>query len=381
MLNINILPKLIKRLERIPQTNLKESLEQVREEEKLLLSTLDNLPVAAILLEGDKCLFINQYALNFFEISSSANFDLPLTDLIKDEGVKSWVKNEVLGRPGGYSNQSANVGSKKLIVSIEGGKRKLKQFTFLDVTKNIELVEEEFRSSKIDTISDLTRSVAHEIKNPLHSMQLHLRLLQEELKRLEGSSVEIKDQLMKTIAVVAEEAKRLDDLTNTFLKIDPSRERIYTDVTVQSLLENIIQFLKPEFDENGISLLTAFDERVSQIKAQKDRLKQAFLNIIKNAIEALGKNGGKILITTAIKGNACMVGIRDDGPGIPDAAQDKVFDMYYSTKAEGNGLGLALAREVIEEHGGKLQLESTEGKGAEFTVFLPIKQEPLKLSK
>ena len=139
-------------------------------------------------------------------------------------------------------------------------------------------------------------------------------------------------------------------------------------------------FINPEeFDENGISLLTAFDERISNIKAQKDRLRQAFLNVIKNSIEALGKSGGKIMVSTAIKGNACMVGIRDDGPGVPTDIEDKIFDLYYSTKSEGNGLGLALAKEVIEEHGGKIQLESSQGKGAEFIIFLPLKQEPLEL--
>jgi len=377
MLNINTLPKLIKRLERIPHANLKESLERVRAEEGVLLEALDKLPVGVVILEGENTFFINQYALNFLEISKSADFDTPLTKLIPDKAARAWAK-ETIHHPSGFCNVLNTVNSKALITSIEGEYQsgKLRQFTFLDVTQTIDGLMENYRNSKLDSISELTRSVAHEIKNPLHSMQLHLKLLQNELGELDPAK---KEALEKTIGIVSEEAVRLDELTNNFLKLDPTKDRVYSETNIHEVLDSIVEMLKPEFDEKQISLLSAYDKRMPKIKIQKDKMRQCILNIIKNAIEANDKKNGKISIKTTRQGNACVITIRDDGKGIPAENLSKVFDMYYSTKSGGSGLGLAMAQEIINEHGGIIRVSSAEGKGSEFTLLLPIKQEPLEL--
>jgi len=377
MLNINTLPKLIKRLERIPYANLKESLEKVKAEEGVLLGALDKLPMGVVILEGENIFFINQYALNFLEISKSADFDTPLTKLIPDKAARTWAK-DTIHHSSGFSNVLHTVNSKALITSIEGEYQadKLRQFTFLDVTRTIDGLMESYRNSKLDTISELTRSVAHEIKNPLHSMQLHLTLLQNEIGELDPAK---KGELEKTIGIVSEEAARLDTLTNNFLKLDPTKDRVYSETNIHEVLDSIVEILKPEFDEKQISFLSAYDKRMPKIKIQKDKMRQCILNIIKNAIEANDKKNGKISIKTTRQGNACVITIRDDGKGIPAENLAKIFDMYYSTKSGGNGLGLAMAQEIIHEHGGMIRAASAEGKGSEFTLLLPIKQEPLEL--
>ncbi len=213
-------------------------------------------------------------------------------------------------------------------------------------------------SSRLAAVSRLTSGVAHEIKNPLNAMALHLEVLRS---RLEGEDAEID--------IISREIKRLDHVVKTFLNFNKPIHLQLTSVDLTMLAHDLAALVKPDAEAKGVAVTTELNGSL-WINADQDLVRQAVLNIVMNGIEAMGE-GGHLALRTAQVNAENVIMISDDGPGIPPDIQDKIFNLYFSTKEHGSGIGLALAFRVVQMHSGTIDFVTEPGKGTSFRLRFP----------
>jgi signal transduction histidine kinase len=373
------LSKILKVFHKVPKANLEDPLKKAEEEQDLLWKILSRLPGGIVVLRAGVPVYLNSYALSFFGISESASLELPLPELVQKAEISAWLTKEVFSRDQGFRNKLFTVGPHTLIASLEGDPqgKNFSYFTFTDVTANWDELKEDFRTDRVESLCQLVSYLAHEIKNPLHALHLHIKILEHELKK----GKETPEKIQKSLDVLSAETERLNHLTQQFLKLGQWKDRIFTPTDVNQLLESVLEVLRPDFQENNASLLTAYDKRLPKIPLLKEKMYQAFLNLAKNALEALPKKGGKLEIKTEKRENTCRIEFKDNGAGIPEENLSRIFEPYFSTKKGGSGLGLVWVRETVENHGGRIEVRAKKGEGTAFILHLPLKQEPLKLPR
>ena len=168
-----------------------------------------------------------------------------------------------------------------------------------------------------------------------------------------------------------EEVTRLDRVVRTFLDFNRPVELVPVDIDVAELSGEILQLLEPEAEKKGIQVSLERPRDAVVVQADSDLLRQALLNVAVNAIEAM-ERGGTLRFCVEKSGETCSIRIRDTGPGIPRDQRDKIFQLYYSTKPRGTGIGLAMTFRAVQLHGGTIEVEDENGKGTTFRVTLPL---------
>jgi len=217
---------------------------------------------------------------------------------------------------------------------------------------------------RLTAINSLTSRVAHEIKNPLNSISLRLEMLRS---RMVDESPDAEPEF----AILSEEVTRLDRVVRTFLDFNRPVELILEDVDIAESAGEILNLLEPEAMQKNIGVSFERTPDAVIVKGDRDLLRQALLNIAVNALEAMPR-GGKLSIEVGKNHDVCTVGIRDTGPGIPPDQRDKIFQLYFTTKPRGTGIGLAMTFRAVQLHGGTIEIESESGKGTTFRVTLPL---------
>jgi len=217
---------------------------------------------------------------------------------------------------------------------------------------------------RLTAINSLTGRVAHEIKNPLNSIALRLEMLRS---RIAGESPDVEPEF----AILSEEVTRLDRVVRTFLDFNRPVELVLEDMDVSESAAEILSLIQPEATQKGIELSVDRPPEAVMVKGDRDLLRQALLNIAVNAIEAMS-HGGKLRIEVEKNRDACTIRIRDTGPGIPPDRRDRVFQLYFTTKTRGTGIGLAITFRAVQLHRGTIDIESEAGKGTTFCVTLPL---------
>jgi len=224
--------------------------------------------------------------------------------------------------------------------------------------------------SKLEQLSRLTGQIAHEIKNPLSTIKVNLRLIAEQL-----AERDIKDRnfsgAIRKISVVEKEADRLEHILNDFLRYVGKTELSQAEVDINSLLSDIIDFYLPQAHSHSVTIRQGFSDEAIVCKVDGDMLKQAILNLFINAQQAM-LCGGDLMIRTERQGVNGVIQVSDTGSGIEAGKLANIFDSYYSSKAGGSGLGLATVKKIIEMHGGTIGVNSELGKGTLFTIKLPL---------
>ena len=237
------------------------------------------------------------------------------------------------------------------------------------------------RAERLATLSKFASIVSHEIRNPLNSMAINMQILQRELQKKGGGSREKQE---KYLNIVASEIERLNTLVRNFLLIARPRQLKLSTCNVTNILEEVLVSQESRAKKQHVRILRDFHSEVNHCRADKDQLKQVFLNIVINAFEAMPAGGQlKVLTRSEIhhttegrveeptERRCVKISFADTGVGIPKDERETVFDFYYSTKKGGTGLGLAIAQQIVEEHGGTLFVESEISRGSTFTVILP----------
>ena len=222
------------------------------------------------------------------------------------------------------------------------------------------------RSERLAELGTLTGGLAHEIKNPLSTVQLNLQLLREDIPNDPSSA-----RLLNRLTTVQKETGRLREILDDFLRYAGKMELQKKPTDVNELLEELVDFFSPQAQVQHVRLRVRRSEEPLVVPVDERMVKQAVLNLMINALQAMPEAGGEIILSARRDGRSVLVEVTDTGRGIAPDALAHVFDAYYSTKKGGIGLGLAISKRIAEEHGGRITASSEVGKGSVFAIELP----------
>lgn len=224
------------------------------------------------------------------------------------------------------------------------------------------------RRSMEDNMAVWLSALAHEIKNPLNTMKLNLQLLQEDWSQPEQLN---KEKALKRLEILERAVDRQEVILDSFMNLARLPQPKFHSGNILLLLNEILDFIEPEIQKLNIDLIRDFHDSLPEIEMDNGQIKQALLNVIKNANQAM-TNGGQLIIKAYRANENVVIDIIDTGEGIPPERIEKLFNPFYSTKKDGTGLGLSITKRIIKMHGGDIMVKSQEGKGSTFTIKLPI---------
>jgi len=225
-------------------------------------------------------------------------------------------------------------------------------------------------TERLSSLGHLAAGVAHEIRNPLNAMGMGLQRLKREFLPQDESK---REEYISFMELILKEIRRVNEIIEQFLTLSRPFQLNLKVSSLQDLLKNLVTLFQEEAASLGISLQPEIPSDLPLIKMDPERLTQAFINIMKNGMQAMGQGGTLRIETKSLKEGVEVI-ISDSGSGIPPEQMEKIFNYYYTTKEKGVGLGLPIAHRIIEAHGGQLKIESRVGSGTEVTVTLPLSQ-------
>ena len=244
-----------------------------------------------------------------------------------------------------------------------------------DITREREQEADLLESERLDALKLLAAGVAHEIGNPLNALSIHLQLLDRELQYVPE---EEQESLRDILDVARNEVTRLDTIITQFLRaIRPSLPNM-TPQQMDQVLEESLKLMEQEFQNRDIRAEVKYPKFIPTIRLDKDQVKQAFFNLIKNALQAMPDGG---TLSMEIKCSEQFVGISfsDTGTGIDKETLGRIFEPYHTTKQEGSGLGLMIVQRIVQDHGGQVEVFSEPGAGTTFTLLFPINEQRVRL--
>jgi signal transduction histidine kinase len=222
-------------------------------------------------------------------------------------------------------------------------------------------------AERLAEIGSLTGGLAHEIKNPLSTVQLNLQLLEEDLTAdIPGYS-----RLISRLNTVQRETSRLRDILEDFLKYAGRLELDRQPVELNGLVEELVDFFAPQAQAHRVQLRLRRAPEPVVVSADRKLVKQAVLNLMINGLQAMN-GGGELILAISGLGKKAKIDVIDTGSGIAAEVAPKIFQAYYTTKRGGTGIGLAMSRRIVEEHGGEIAVSSEVGKGSDFSITLPV---------
>jgi signal transduction histidine kinase len=225
------------------------------------------------------------------------------------------------------------------------------------------------RSERLAAVGKMAAVITHEIRNPLSSIGLNTELLDEEIERIAKGEVS-HDEARQLLASVHKEVDRLTVITEEYLRFArlprPKLERL----ELNDVASELVEFQRMELSSRGVTVESALASDLPDVLADEGQLRQALLNLVRNAAEAVGERGKVRVATRRTASGAVEIRVEDNGPGIAAEHLPKIFEPFFSTKDGGTGLGLALTQQIIVEHGGRIQVEASE-RGTAFAIELP----------
>lgn len=244
-----------------------------------------------------------------------------------------------------------------------------------DFTERHREARETLESERIAALQLLAAGVAHEIGNPLNSLNIHLQLLERRIRKVTDTR---RDDLLQPLAIAREEIKRLDTIVTQFLRAIRPAPLKRANHDLNAIVRGAAEFLGPEIKSRNVLLELELAPALPSLDVDQDQLKQAFFNIIKNACEAM-KQGGLLKIRTGSDADWLTVVFADTGGGMDAEVMARLFEPYFTTKSGGSGLGLMITQRIVRAHGGEVMIESDPGKGLRITIRLPRRERQVQM--
>jgi nitrogen fixation/metabolism regulation signal transduction histidine kinase len=378
MLSDNFIKRVIDKLDSVNVDSLKEFILQLREDREFFNTIFSSMIEGVIVVDSMRHVgYINNSARSILSINNDTPLEREVLSHIQNEKLNAYIE-EVLQKHARVTDAELNISYPNpkvlrinIIPLLKNGKVIGDIIMLHDITsEKLEKLKLR-RAESLAALTTLAAGVAHEIKNPLGSIDIHVQLVERLFEKMGDNKYS--GRIQPLLEVIHEEIGRLNDIVKDFLftvrPVELSNER----VDMYDFMYEIASFLKHEANEKGTEIVFEVPKNLPQIYVDKRYLKPAFINIIQNAIEAC-KRGGSVEISGIDRDDTIEIKITDNGCGIEQGKIDKIFEPYYSTKDTGTGLGLTIVYKIIREHGGNILVESVEDKGTTFTVILPTEK-------
>ncbi|HEY6841087.1 MAG: hypothetical protein QOG92_2575 [Verrucomicrobiota bacterium] len=379
--------KLIERIRRVQPEEVQNYLVRLAREKGFLERIFDALQEGVIVTDiQGKIQFINAAAAQIFGVEPEEAFGRPLEEKLRGLDWTSLRSNETsvsrdievfYPRHRFLNFYVAPLHLHKDVEDSNAMRQDLVGYAIIlrDITEDRRMAEQTIESERLSALTLLSAGVAHEIGNPLNSLNIHLQLIE---RRLRKAPAELRSELGELLATAKSEIQRLDSIVHQFLRaIRPSTPQFETH-NLNEILEESVAFLRPEIRDRDIIVELDLEPTLPRLQIDRDQMKQAFYNVIKNAFQAM-KTGGILHVRSWQSELYVSVSFNDTGGGISQDQMSKLFQPYYTTKSSGSGLGLLIVRRIVREHGGEIEIESNEGKGMRVTIHLPFGDKRIRM--
>jgi signal transduction histidine kinase len=378
------LEKLIERLGRIGPEDVQNYLLQLAQEKGLIETVFNAIQEGIIVTDANgRITYVNDAACDLFGLEGEHAIGKRLDERVRGLDWKSLSQS-----PGAVSrdmeifypaNRFLNFYIVPLVIERReeksGGSTRSRPTSepvghaiiLRDITESRRSTEKTIESERFNALTLLAAGVAHEIGNPLNSLHIHLQLMERKVRKLDGK---VKKELEEAIAIARAEITRLDSIVTQFLQaIRPSKPVMHPE-NVNSIVDEALRFFAPEIADRDIVVEPELRPDLPLIELDRDQMKQALYNVIKNSFEAM-KRRGILRIRTDMDATHVSISFTDTGGGMSAESLSRVFEPYFTTKSSGSGLGLLIVRRIVREHGGEMAIESNEGRGLTLTIRLP----------
>ena len=228
-------------------------------------------------------------------------------------------------------------------------------------------------SRKLVALGRLTAGIAHEVKNPLNAMMIHLELLRTKIRKgtLAAAPTPAVEAALEHVGIIETEIRRLDEVVQGFLKFTRPEDLRLQPVSLRALFDEIVHVVQPEAESHHVKISVEIPASVPEVNGDASMLRQAFLNLAINACQAMPEGGTLRLVCAPASRDRVEIRVEDTGVGIPPDHLGKIFDLYFTTKDHGTGIGLSMVFRIVQMHDGEIEVQSTPGKGTTFRMLLP----------
>ena len=376
--------KVFEKLDKLDQDRIKVIIKELSAEKELYKLVFDSMIEGVIVTNGErKIILINRAMKQFIIAHGQKILNVDLVDRkFFDEEIES-ILDKALTTEGKVLEKEIHVSrnDKTFLLTLLPLKDEDQDMghiiILVDITEKKQRELKLRRAESLAALTTLSAGVAHEIKNPLTSIDIYIQLIKREILKFNENDVA---NIRKMLKIVKEEIDRLNFIVQDFLFTVRPMSINLEKKDLNNLLLETIDFLKYELEKSNIKVTFELEDNLLPVIVDSKYFHQVLLNIIKNAMQAIHHDHGEILIKTEEDTSGdVLINIIDNGEGISEDMMQKIFEPYFTTRKSGTGLGLVIVSKIIKELGGDIRIKSKEGKGTIFTLRIPVYEKKKKL--
>ncbi len=355
---------------------------RLQKEYALLTSVLDSVEEAVVLVDDAGTIkYINQAGQTLTALAGTEKREANLWKLLPDLGRAiagtSSVNNTMLDVELFYPEHRWVRVQLTAVAKEDAGTQRLCSVVLRDITAERDLTQERIESERINSIVSLAAGVAHEIGNPLNSLQIHLGLIKKRLAKLAGTpevagteNAPIAVKIDNSVSICTDEIARLDAILKDFLGAIRNQKPTLVQIDISAVVVNVLHVMEPQLQQRRVHCNVEVSPLLPLIMGDETQLNQLFFNVIKNALEAMN-DGGELEIVLRFDDESVFVDVKDSGCGISRDDLAKIYEPFYTTKSGGHGLGMMIVERIMKSHNAQLSISSELGVGTQFTFKFP----------